>query len=195
MVHVENCTGLILAGGKSTRMGCNKALLRLGGRTLLMRQVEKFRNLGVREILISGPEELSVPGTVVIPDIFPDCGPIGGLYSGLISASGNQCLVVSVDVPLLPEEIFQSLCGIHETGITILRHSGGEEPLIGVYDRTAAIQMEQMIRRGEYAVRGLEKTVPVQRWDYFGNKDCLRNCNYPEDYERVKCLLAETAAD
>ena len=189
---MEDCTGLILAGGQSKRMGCDKALLQLKGKCLLQWQVEKFQNLGVKEILISGTGNPTFPGVRAVPDVYPGCGPISGLHAGLSSASCQHCIVICVDMPLVPGDVFIELCKAHDMGVTILRHSDGEEPLIGVYDRATAVYMEKMIQQGVYAVRALEKTVPYQRWDYSGEKDFLCNCNYPEDYKQMKRIHAES---
>lgn len=192
MICVEDCTGLILAGGQSKRMGCDKALLQMEGKSLLQRQVEKFQNLGVKEILISGPEKLVVPGIRTVPDIYPGCGPVGGLHAGLLSASCDHCLVIGVDMPLVPEMVFHALCDAHEGGVTILSHSGGEEPLLGIYDRMAAPMLENMILRGTYTVRKLMEYVPFRCRNICGLKqEWLCNCNYPEDYAGMKQFFAE----
>lgn len=189
--RIDECTGLILAGGKSSRMGQNKALLQLEGKSLLQWQTEKLRQLGVGEILISAPKELSLPGIRTIPDHYRDCGPIGGLHAGLAAASCGCCLVIGVDWPLVPAWSLSALCRAHEGGVTILRHPGGEEPLLGVYDRTTAPLLEQMILQGVYAVRALERYIPVRCWDYSGPEEMLCNCNSPEDFYRAGQTLAK----
>lgn len=192
MIQVEECTGLILAGGKSSRMGCNKAFLPLNGKSLLQWQTDKFRKLGVKEILISGPRNLEIDGTQTIPDIYPNCGPISGIHAGLAAASCEHCLIISVDTPLIPVQVFENLCGVHETGVTILRHAGGEEPLVGIYDKTVAPILENMIHEGIYSVRKLKENVPFRCREICGlQQEWLCNCNCPEDYARIKCLLKE----
>lgn len=192
MIWTEDCSGLILAGGKSSRMGENKALLQLDGKNLLQWQVEKFRHLGVTEILVSGPEELALPGTRTVQDIYPDCGPISGLHAGLISASRKHCLVIGVDMPLVPETLFHALYDVHESGVTILGHSGGEEPLLGIYDQAVAPVLENMIQQRIYAVRKLGQYVPFRSCTVSGIREqWLCNCNTPGDFEQAKQFLAE----
>lgn len=192
MSRTEDCSGLILAGGKSIRMGRNKALLQLGGESLLQRQAEKLHRLGVTEILISGPEELALPGTKTVLDFYPDCGPIGGLHAGLTATSRKHCLVISVDMPLVPEALLRTLCDDHDSGVTILGHSGGEEPLLGVYDQAVAPILENMIQQQIYAVRKLGQYVPFRCCTVPGiRKQWLCNCNTPGDFEQAKQFLAK----
>lgn len=187
----KEITGLILAGGRSRRMGRDKAQLLLEGKSLLQWQVEKLQQLGLEEILISAPETVSYPGIRTVPDCYSGCGPIGGLQAGLRAASCISCLVISVDCPLIPPETLSGLCKAHEGGVTILSHPGGEEPLIGVYDRETAPLLEKMILRNVYAIRALEQHVPIRRWTYSGPEELLCNCNTPEEFALAKKLLTK----
>lgn len=184
-------TGLILAGGKSSRMGQNKALLQLDGKSLLQWQADKLRLLGVGEILISAREDVSLPGIRTVPDGYPGCGPIGGLHAGLSAAKHQRCIVLSVDCPLIPVQALSGLCRAHQGGITILRHSGGQEPLLAVYDRSVVPHLEHLIRQGVYAIRDVWKQVPVLCWEYTGPAELLCNCNRPEDLEQARRYLAD----
>lgn len=190
MIRTAECTGLILAGGKSSRMGQNKAFLPLEGKSLLQWQTEKLCQLGVKEILISSPEMTPIPNTRIIQDVYRDCGPVSGLHAGLSAASCKYCLVIGVDLPLVPESVLRALCRTHESGVTILSHAGGEEPLLGVYDSALAPVMEEMIRQEVYKVREIERWIPVRRWHYTGPEEVLCNCNCPADLEQARRYLA-----
>lgn len=190
-MQMKEITGLILAGGRSRRMGRDKAQLQLEGKSLLQWQVEKLQQLGLREILISAPEEVSLPGVRTVSDRYRNCGPIGGLQAGLTAASGGSCLVISVDCPLVSLETLSGLCKAHEGGVTILSHPGGEEPLTGVYDRAVAPLLENMILRNVYAIRELEKHIPIRRWAYSGPGELLCNCNTPEEFALAEQILTK----
>lgn len=191
ILSMKDFTGLILAGGRSTRMGCDKAQLQLEGKSLLQWQVEKLQHLGMGEILISAPDNVSFPGTRTVPDRYRNCGPIGGLQAGLAAATFDRCLVISVDCPLVLVQTLSELCSAHEEGVTILCHPGGEEPLLGVYDRTAAPLLEEMILQKVYAIRALETYIPIQRWAYYGPEELLCNCNTPEAFALAGQILAK----
>lgn len=179
-------TGIILAGGRSSRMGRDKAKLELEGVPLLMRQVDKMQKMGIREILLSGPDRLELPGTRVVSDRYPQRGPLGGLHACLDASYHASCLVLSVDVPLVPPAALARLCANHRGGVTVLTCKGKEEPLIGVYDRSVAASIEPLIREGGAPVRRLWDHVECRQWEYSGPEEFLYNCNTPEDYERVK---------
>ncbi len=182
-------SGVILAGGRSSRMGRDKWALRLNGRTLLELQTDKLRALGIGDILLSGAGCPPLPGTRVIPDEYQDRGPLGGLHACLRAARGPACLVVGVDVPLLPTEALAALCEAHRGGVTVLCHEGMDEPLIGVYDTSAAGAAAALLDSGKSAVRALEDALPWRQWNYDGPEELLLNCNAPEDFAAAERLL------
>ena len=131
-----------------------------------------------------------IPTTRIIQDVYRDCGPVSGLHAGLSAASCRYCLVIGVDLPLVPESVLRALCSTHESGVTILSHIGREEPLLGVYDSALAPVMEEMIRQKVYKVREIKRWIPVRHWHYTGPKEVLCNCNCPADLERARRYLA-----
>lgn len=175
-------SGAVLSGGASRRMGRDKASLRLGGKTLLECQVEKLRALGIRDILLSGDRCPHLPGTRVIPDVLPGRGPLGGIHACLLAARHPACLVVSVDVPLVPPSALKGLGKAYQGGVCALRHPGGEEPLIAVYESGLAEVILPLIAHGGAPVRALKERVPWSFWDYTGPGELLRNCNTPEEF-------------
>ncbi len=190
-------SGAVLAGGRSARMGADKWALRLNGRTLLELQAEKLRALGIRDVMLSGAGLPPLPGARVVPDEYEGRGPLAGLHACLRSARNPACLVVSVDVPLIPAEALAALCGAHRGGITVLCHGGAEEPLIAVYDASAAAvrAAAALLDSGRGAVRALGDALPRSRWDYTGPEDLLLNCNGPEDLDRARRLAGALPPD
>jgi len=90
-----NFTGVVLAGGRSSRMGRDKALLAIDGRTLLDRAIELLREAGATKVLVSGDR----PGG--IPDMTPGLGPVGGIASVLSQVDDGAFVVMPVDMPAL----------------------------------------------------------------------------------------------
>lgn len=182
-------SAVILAGGLSSRMGQPKALLTLEGKTLLQRQADKLRALGIEDVMISGGIEL--PGVRSIADEYPQRGPLGGMHACLKAAKHDRCLVLSVDAPLIPANALAYLCRSHTEGVTALRHEGGEEPLIAVYDSELHHIIAPMIESGGAPVRRLREMTVWNTFDYRGPQEFLQNCNTPEDFARVTALAEE----
>ncbi|MBK8068288.1 MAG: molybdenum cofactor guanylyltransferase [Rhodanobacteraceae bacterium] len=122
-----SCLGVVLAGGRSQRMGVDKARLLWRGRTLLEHATAMLRDAGCSRVLVSG----DYPGYACVPDQFPDRGPLGGLASVVAHAGEARWLVVAIDQPLLDASMLRALLVGLETGMEIARGicRYGEEPL------------------------------------------------------------------
>ena len=198
---------VVLAGGGSRRMGRDKADLPVDGRTFLECQIEKGQNLGIGEILVSGyrGSRCSVP---VVRDRYPERGPLGGLEATLREAEKEFCLVVSVDVPLVTEELLLRLVrefrrsrgdaeGAGRTGgtgtaageapkpVMIVEHGGRLEPLLGIYRSDLADQMEEELRTGKGSVFHFLETQGYDVCKSREPEEIFENINTPESYGRV----------
>lgn len=189
-VKIASVSGIVLAGGLSSRMGQQKVLLPLLGITLLQWQVNKLKALGIQDILISGPSNLALPDTRAIPDEFPHCGPLGGLHACLKAARFPCCLVLGGDVPLVPPQVLAQMILCHQGGVTLLTHRGKWEPLIAVYDSALSEKIPPLLMAGGAPIKRLLGQTNVKCFPYCGPEDCLLNCNTPDDYEKV-CRCAE----
>ena len=172
-------TGIVLAGGSSSRMGTNKAELLYKGMPLVQWQMEKLRSIGLPKILVSGY------GEGMIPDDVPGKGPLGGLYSTLRRASGSQCLVLPVDVPLIDAYTLKQLIRTHNGGITLLSYNERPEPLIGVYDSCLAQSILPMLHEGSAAVRRLLDMVGYRTLPVTGDGRIVSNCNTQDEFAAV----------
>ena len=186
-MEIENVSGVVLAGGRSRRMGTKKADLKLGGRTLAEIQVQKLRNLGIDDVMISGYDG-SVEGARTVADIYAGKGPLGGIHACLKAAEHPACLLISVDAPLVPEETLKALVEAHEGPATVLCLNGKIEPLMAVYDLAVAASAEEWIRNNDFAVRRIADTLRLKKLEYTGDPELLLNCNTPEEFEKAKSL-------
>ena len=146
---------IILAGGASSRMGRDKSDLTIDGKTFLEMQIEKGEKLGISDILLSGYHGENKYKYPIIPDRFPGKGPLGGLEACFCKAKNPYCLVLGVDVPLVPAEELTALIrqSLHsDAKAVILSHSGHEEPLMGVYCTDLADAMLEEITERKGAV-------------------------------------------
>lgn len=193
----KDVTGVVLAGGKSRRMGQDKASLILEGRTLLERQAEKMRALGIADILISG-KDAQIPGVRFVPDCVPGCGPLGGLYSCFLTARCPHCLVLSVDTPLIPVRTLAALADAHLSSgadATVLERDGKIEPLIGAYRVSLTPTLETLLRGDDFSVRAFLRRIHFRTFPYEGEEILLTNCNEWSDYETVRAVAAAASAD
>ncbi len=207
-------SGILLAGGKSSRMKTQKALLRLGGMTLLERQIEKLKALGCDQIILSlaadGAENFKVAEesqVLQVRDLVAEAGPLAGLYSCLPRCR-FPALVISVDLPLLSVETLRGLLQAHMAPekqppgkaekkdklprATVLRRREIMEPLIGVYDPACGEICKNLIEgRGfetekKPAVRALIQRLNCQFYEFTGDPRELLNCNSPEDFQQAR---------
>ena len=121
--------GFVLAGGRSSRMGRDKATLDLGGKPLVARAVEKLRRVCAEVKVLSGDPGLEAYAPVV-RDLHADCGPMGGMEAALSSSGFDWNLFLPVDVPFLPaayleEWVRGTLPGAEERGARVLMFMGG----------------------------------------------------------------------
>lgn len=187
MAERKNISALILAGGKSSRMGTCKAELPWHGTTLVDFQASKLRSLGIDDIVISGYAK-AISGTRRVPDAYESKGPLGGIHAGLLAAKHEHCLVISVDAPFIPESVLTALINEHRdksNAVTVLGHGGEIEPLIGMYEKRLSSVCEEILKTERTSVRELYKLVPLSVLDYDGNAALLFDCDTPEDYQKA----------
>src|SRR5260370_4266898 len=151
---MENASGLdvtafILAGGKSTRMGTDKAFLEYQGRTLLARALDLARSV-TSEVRIVGSPQKFVPFAAVVEDLFRDCGPLGGIHAALLASRTQLNLMLAVDTPHISTALLQYL--IHQAreapdaAVVVPRAGGGWQPLCAVYRLEFATTAENALR-------------------------------------------------
>lgn len=181
---------LILAGGRSTRMGTDKAALTLEGKTLLQRAVDFWRGaMPEAKIYISvgqhSPQELP-EGTAAISDLAPNLGPLSGLQAAFHATDATMLYVSAVDMPLLKREALDHL-NRHRSGaedICVFQRKGNPEPLFGCYRRSCINRIDEMLSQGNCRMRDLIDSLsatliplPDETW--------LTNVNTPEEFTAV----------
>lgn len=192
---VENmqADGLILAGGKSTRMGgVHKGALMLGNETFTMRLIKEMQK-EVQNIWISYGETIhgEYPGCRIVQDEYIGCGPIGGLCAGLRKSRSEIVFAAACDMPFLEMELFDVLCGYLEEdcdGVVPVT-DGRIHPLAAVYRKRAAETFEKQILAGQYRLTGALKLMKIRYVDLSGQPGLCRmleNINTMEQYEGVR---------
>ena len=188
-MRIEETSAILLAGGRSSRMGTDKAKLQLGGKTLLELTVEKIRSLGITDIVISGCPDCP-EGTRYAPDLVPGQGPLSGIHAGLSMIRHRCSLVLPVDMPLIPEETLRLLIASHgKFPITALTLDGRPEPLAAVYDASLAEDCGTILQEKKHSPRRLFDKYGYDPVPYTGDPALLINCNTPEEFASVQEAL------
>lgn len=186
----ETISGFILAGGKSSRMKSDKALLLIQGEPLLGRMTRLLKPF-CQTVAISGNnpdhEDFNLE---MVRDLYPGCGPISGIFSSLKHSSTQWNLLVSVDVPFINEDFLQTMVsGIGNFDCIIPEHEGKVEPLMGLYNKQIIPILEEMIGQGDYKLMNLLSKLNVR---YLNCNNMAKkfprlflNMNSPEDYQSI----------
>jgi molybdopterin-guanine dinucleotide biosynthesis protein A len=190
-------TAFVLAGGKSSRMGSDKAFLQLRGETLLQRSLKLAREVA-EEVRIVGDASKFKEFGQVVEDEYRERGPLGGIHAALTSSPTELNLAIAVDLPFVTRELVQYLIAqARESGavVTVVRAGGGWQPLCAVYRREFAIPAQAALNAGknkidalfaEVAIHVIEEDELIQAGF---SHDMFRNLNTLEELERAKSLL------
>ena len=160
-------SAVILAGGRSRRMGFDKSLIELDGQTLLARVIGQMQDLFAHVAVAAGSadryQNLTVPQ---IPDILPGRGALVGLHAGLAAAPTSRIFALACDTPFPRPELIHYLVGLsREADWVVPRTEKGLEPLFAVYGRACLPAMEQLVRRNEFRIRLLADAVVTRYVD------------------------------
>lgn len=191
-------TGVIQAGGKSTRMGGGpKALMELGGRRIIDRVVEVVRAVVADVLLVTNTPDLYASlGLPMVPDAFPDHGSLGGIYSGLRAASGDSAFTVACDMPFLMAEVARLVTRrAAEADVVVPRVGEQLETLHACYGKACLGPIEARLRVGRLKIVGFFDEVRVltvpeaEVARYRAPEVVFMNVNTPEDLDRARGLL------
>ena len=163
-MHAPAFTAFVLAGGRSTRMGTDKAFVVLDGRTLLARALDLLRSL-TSDVRIVGDSGKFASFAPVVEDLFPGCGPLGGIHAALRSSQTDLNLILAVDVPFVTPAFLQCMLGRAKDSsatVTAPRTSQGWQPLCAIYRCNFASIAEKALRAGHYKIDPLFSEAGVQ---------------------------------
>ena len=182
-------TGIILAGGRSRRMGQDKATLVVAGATLFDRTLTMLRSLFPRVLIAGDRPDLAQADLPCVADIYPGSA-LGGIHSGLSAATTEWAFVSPCDLAFPDAELARFILQ-HRNGydVVVLRTPGGLEPVFALYHKRCLPAMEGMLTRGDYRIYDLYDQVRVCYLDMEtlpdGWQRALLNLNTPEDLQRL----------
>ena len=191
-MNKRDLTVQIMLGGLSTRMGQDKALVKLGGETLLERAVETWKGYGSGiQLSVGAPERkaLAPAGIPAIPDIYPDRGPLAGLHAGLRACTTSWMQLVSVSCPFLtPAQADVLWKNIGDSDVCVFTIDGVAQPLFGLYRKRCMSIAETMMLNGDYNINALlswAHTVYIPAED----AQVFRSLDTPQELAQAQSLV------
>lgn len=209
-------TGVILAGGKSRRMGQNKALLPLGEESLIEHVIRRMRRVTDELLLIThAPAEYIHLGLPMHRDIIPDTGALGGIYTGLTYAADDAVLCVGCDSPFLQPKLLSYLISVLGEYDAVMPYTYGRNADIGitnpsyrtdqmtlqtlcaVYSKRCLPVIEQMLNESELRVHALKDRATLlplapEIWKTYDSEGhSFFNVNTPEDFQKAQAMVEQ----
>ena len=192
-------TGVIQAGGKSTRMGGEpKALLELGGRRIIERVLDAVRPV-VDDVLIvtNTPDLYGFLGVPMVPDVYPDHGSLGGIFSGLAAAGGEAAFTVACDMPFLHPDVARLVVGRAGEGDVVIPRVGEQlETMHALYAKACLPHIEARLKAGRLKIVGFfddVRVVEIPEADVARHRApdvVFMNVNTPDELARARALVA-----
>jgi molybdopterin-guanine dinucleotide biosynthesis protein A len=191
---VKDVTGVVLAGGRSSRYGKNKALVKVDGIPLVERALRTMGTIFDHIVLITNtPNEYAYLQVPMFQDIIEGLGPLGGIYTGLKMISDQAGFFVACDMPFLNPHLIQHMVAIRDDfDVVVPRISGWIEALHGLYTIGCRESIERLIQSGSYQIFQFFSTVSVcfldedeiRKWDPYLKS--FLNINTPDELKRLE---------
>jgi len=190
-------TGVILAGGKSSRMRQNKALMSFGGKRLVDRVVEVMRSVFDDLLMVTNtPEVYADLGIPMVPDVWPDKGSLGGVYSAIYHVATPYCLVVACDMPFLRATLLRYLMTqIADYDVVVPDVLGELQTLHAIYSKACLQPIEQRLATNRLRIVGFfpdvrVRTVTASELEpYDPELLAFQNLNTPEEFQAAEQRL------
>lgn len=160
-------TAIILAGGKSTRLGQSKALQAIQGKSLIQWVIDRLAVLSTEIIIVTAHgEEIpcsSPVGIKTVADIYPHRGPLVGIYSGLAASSCSRAIIVGCDTPFLSVRLLEYMTQVSSAfDVVVPRIEDKVEPLCAIYSRNCLIAIEALLEQNELRISRLFNMVTAR---------------------------------
>ncbi|MGO9139062.1 MAG: molybdenum cofactor guanylyltransferase [Syntrophales bacterium] len=189
-------TGVILSGGKSARMGINKAFLEFEGKRLIDRTMLTFKDLFREVILVTNsPLDYLDQDCIIVSDIFKDKGALGGIYTGLFYASYNHAFVSACDMPFLNKSFIEHMIEcVDRYDVVVPEPPNGLQPLHAIYSKRCLPAIKKLMNADSLKITGFYrglKTLTVEKetiksFDPEGKM--FLNVNTRKDFEHISSL-------
>ncbi len=199
---LTDITGVLLAGGKSRRMGEDKRYLQVGRQTLFARSLSVFRSVFQEVLVVIAQDSATIEaGVPVIRDLVPDCGSLGGLYTGLKQAATRHVFVAACDMPFLNPQAVRYVTALKDNAdIVMAQWNTGLQPMHALYGPRCLPVLEEMIQTHNVKIQDivahpslhvrLITDAELSQIDPEGRS--FLNVNTPSDLEAARTLHARS---
>jgi molybdenum cofactor guanylyltransferase len=178
-------TGIILAGGKSSRMNQDKGLMLLNGKPMIKHVIGALKANVDEIIIVSNNSEYEQFGYPVYSDLIKDKGPLAGIYTGLYNSQSETNFLLSCDVPYVNKELISFLLLEHQNHqITIPIKEERTHQLIGVFSKSCEINFHLSLEKGELKLLDAFKNLNLNivESNHFDSHN-FKNINSPNDLD------------
>ena len=195
MGKAKDITGVVLAGGRSSRFGTNKALALYRGKFLIQHARDTLAAVFPSFVLVTNtPEQFAFLNMAMTSDRFRDMGPLAGIQAGLLQAGTPWIFVLGCDMPAVTPALVTFLCSMarDEYDAVIPWLQTGPEPLCSLYHRTALPIIERQLKNGKPQLQELLGKISVRKvneeelQDVVGGLEVFANINRRQDLERLR---------
>lgn len=205
---ITNVTAIVLAGGKSSRMGKNKALMNIGSEMIMQKLIYKLDHI-FSKIIIStnSPDKFSKFNKLVYQDVYPHLGPISGVHSGLMNSATEKNLILPCDMPVLSNEIIEYLANQKLFGDALFFEINRKIQMpFGLYNKRVYTIAEELIKNSDLSKLKTGKiklrmkdlfakidysTIETMNLNFYTDNQFL-NMNTPEDYKKISEIITST---
>ena len=189
MKKIPDITGVILAGGASSRFGSNKALATLDSIPLIEHAAKQLENLFSQNLLITNtPATYAFLGWPMTGDVYQKCGPLGGIHAALQAIKTSKAFVVGCDMPLLNPLLISHICSLSGNwDVALPWLESGPEPLYGVYHKQCVDKIEVYLQKNIYKIREVLALLTIRKisqdeiLDLVGDLSTFHNINFDRD--------------
>lgn len=189
MITKNNITGIILAGGKSSRMGSDKGLLLLNQKAFVQYSIDALSPLVSEIIIVSDQSAYDTFGYKRVKDVTKNAGPVAGIISGLEATQTTYNIILSCDIPLISTKILSKLVVATNKNTTIIQveSHGKSMPLIAMYNKQVLPIFKEQLQNNERRLRVVVnacgyKTITLSDNDTVSTK----NVNTQTEFKEVK---------
>lgn len=189
MINKKDITGIILSGGKNSRMGKDKGFLSLNGKLFTQYCIDALNPLVSETIIISNNKDYDRFGLKRVEDVIENAGPLAGLYSGLLQSKTPYNLVLSCDVPLVTSKILEKLIEniSDEIDVAQIQSIGKTMPLIALYKTKNKDMFYNLLKSGERRLRYAVNQCHVKNIKLNSESEKFTfNVNTPEDLKMIE---------
>jgi molybdopterin-guanine dinucleotide biosynthesis protein A len=193
----KNITAIILAGGKSSRMGTDKGLMDLNGKAMVEHVLASVRHITNNIIIVANNNKYNRFGYIVYKDILKNCGPMGGIYSGLTYSTTENNLVISCDIPFISNKLLQYVIkNSNGYDVAVPVHNGKLEPLCAIYSKKCVQKLKDLLLKKELKMHDAlsnfhVKKVVISPQQNFYSEKLFQNINSKDELKKAKGIVNE----